>query len=574
MKMTKSNISYSILACWISLFFFIAVRTFYSDLNHRSLKVTTWDAFGYYMYLPSALIYDDATQLEWLPEMDSTYQLTGGELYQANRFTNGNYVNKYLGGVAVLELPFFAIGHLMAGLMGYPMDGFSPPYQYSIAFGALVYVFLALLLMRNVLLRYYSDWVVAFTILSVVLASNLVQYVSVDSAMSHAYIFPLNALVIWGTIKWHEIPRRKLAFLIGWVIGLAMISRPTEAIMLFIPLFWSTHTKEAAKNKWVLVKENRMHVLWALFGGLIGILPQLIYWKMTSGQWIYDVGSKWFFFNPFFRVLFGFENGWFVYTPIAIFFVLGLFLIKQYEFRKSVIIFCLLNIWIVIAWSDWRYGATYSTRALTQSYPIFMLPFAAFVQWIWKSYRKWIAVAVIGFLSYVNILQIWQYNEGVLHYRDMNRKYYSKIYLDWHPTALDMSFLDSDEEPKEVISSSRIVQLDSILRVTNSGEYPDVILKGSTQNVDFVHVKLKLKMNEGFATSYIHCKLVKDEAVKEKVFRIANPITESNERNDYEFYVAVPDELRNGEVLLFLTSFSSIDGQVLEAQIEGVKSEN
>jgi len=61
------------------------------------------------------------------------------------------------------------------------------------------------------------------------------------------------------------------------------------------------------------------------------------------------------FLNPWFRVLFGPEKGWFLYTPISIMMLAGLFLIKKYPFQKSVITFCLLNIWIIIAWSDWRY---------------------------------------------------------------------------------------------------------------------------------------------------------------------------------------------------------------------------
>jgi hypothetical protein len=91
------------------------------------------------------------------------------------------------------------------------------------------------------------------------------------------------------------------------------------------------------------------------------------------------MGSKWYFLFPFFRVLFGFENGWFVYTPITILFVLGFFFIKEYPFRKAVIAFCLLNIWIIISWSDWKYRGTYSTRALVQSYPVFAFPLTAII---------------------------------------------------------------------------------------------------------------------------------------------------------------------------------------------------
>ena len=41
--------------------------------------------------------------------------------------------------------------------------------------------------------------------------------------------------------------------------------------------------------------------------------------------------------------------------------------------------------------------------------------------------------------------QIKQYNETKLHYRDMNRQYYSRIYLNDNVTPLDVSLMDTDE---------------------------------------------------------------------------------------------------------------------------------
>jgi hypothetical protein len=87
-----------------------------------------------------------------------------------------------------------------------------------------------------VLKRYYCDAVVALTLLMLVLATNAIQYISVDNAQSHGYLFALYSLVLWATIKWHEAPRIRHAVLIGAIIGLAAVARPTEAIMLFIPV--------------------------------------------------------------------------------------------------------------------------------------------------------------------------------------------------------------------------------------------------------------------------------------------------------------------------------------------------
>jgi hypothetical protein len=408
----------SLIVCIIVAAVLIQHRLSYSDIckHQRQLKVTTWDALGYYMYLPGIFIYNDVTELKWFPDIDKQYNLSGGEVYQASKHKNGNYVFKYLGGVSILQAPFFFIGHTIAKQYNFPQDGFSPPYQYSIAFGAVLWCIIAFFVLRRILLRYFSDLTVAVTLLLLALATNLIQYVSVDSAMSHAWIFPLYVLVLYTTIKWHDTQKGFWAFLTGLIIGLATISRPTEAVMLFIPLFWNTHTKEAAKQKWQMVKTHKTHIYFTVLGGIIGVLPQLIYWKIATGSFIYDVGSKWDFANPHWRVLFGPEKGWFVYTPITICFIVGFFFMKNMPFRKSVLWFCLLNIYVIIAWNDWRYGSSYSTRALSQSYAVFALPFAMFIEKINSTKWKWLFYAVCIYLVWMNFSQMYQYNQGMLEH--------------------------------------------------------------------------------------------------------------------------------------------------------------
>ena len=146
----------------------------------RPIKVTVWDGFGYYMYLPAFLLYDDYKQLNWVPHIDSIYQMTGGDGVQATMLANGDYTFKYLGGVAIMQLPLFAVGHVIAGQMNYPQDGFSPPYQYVISYGALLYCLLAIFLLRRILLCYFSDLTTALTLLLLILATNALHYLPVD----------------------------------------------------------------------------------------------------------------------------------------------------------------------------------------------------------------------------------------------------------------------------------------------------------------------------------------------------------------------------------------------------------
>jgi hypothetical protein len=393
---------------------FICFRFVHLPQNERNgYNAVSWDGLGYYMYLPSVFIYKDVKELKWIHGIDSTYGVTGGVFYQASKLESGTYTNKYLGGVAIIQAPYFFLGHLIASYTGTIQDGFSWPYQYALIFGLMIWGFIGIVFLRKILLYYFDDKTSAITLLLITLCSNLIQYITIDPVQSHCAIFTLYALLIWFTIKWHEKPQLKYAVFIGLTCGLAVISRPTELIIIFIPLLWQMNTKALMQQKWNLVATHRLHLLACFIGGLVGVLPQLLYWKYTTGSFIYDVGSKWFFLNPWFRVLFGPEKGWFLYTPIAIMMVWGLGLMKKYPFQKSVLTFCLLNIWIIIAWSDWRYGGSYSTRALVQSYPVFALSLASLVHIIVQKSKAYLLYGIGFLLLILNFYQLQIYNSGV-----------------------------------------------------------------------------------------------------------------------------------------------------------------
>ena len=543
------------------------------------LVVTTWDALGYYIYLPSVFIYHDYKDLNWFPEADKKYSMSGGWFYQANRCDNGNYVFSYLAGTAVMQLPFFLIGHLVATRAGYPVDGFSPPYQMAIAFGAIIYFILSLLLLRKILLRYFNDRVTAATLLLLALASNIIQYISVDGAMSHSFIFPLYVLALWFTIKWHESPSPLWASLIGLTIGLVTISRPTEAIMFLIPLFWETQTRELAARKWQLLRKYRGHIVWVAVFAFLAVLPQLIYWKSASGSFIDVPGSRWDFLNPHFRVLFGWENGWFIYTPVAIFFIAGMFFMKKYPFYKSVLIFCLLSIYIVIAHHDWRYGATYSCRALSHIYPVFALPLAAFIERISIRWIRYVLIIPALYLIGVNLFQLRQYNKTILHFRDMNRKYYCSIYLNPHPTPVDMSLLDTNDRIRDERPFRKLMlyRADTSLRISMVERSEKTLLDslivknmpGSIPGDRWLKLEMQMKLNSTDAWgSYINAELRREDSTKRNRIRVINPLTRWGEENDYAFYINVPLYFSGSNFRLFITSPSPLEAEVKKISVQ------
>ncbi|MFT5951904.1 MAG: hypothetical protein ACI9AU_000617, partial [Bacteroidia bacterium] len=97
----KNN--YSLVALLLVFSAFVFYRFQYpKELgDNRPLQVTTWDALGYYMYLPGTFIYGDMEQYTWFPDIDEKYGLSGGYFYQAGYDKELDvYVTKYTGGLA------------------------------------------------------------------------------------------------------------------------------------------------------------------------------------------------------------------------------------------------------------------------------------------------------------------------------------------------------------------------------------------------------------------------------------------------------------------------------------------
>lgn len=355
---------------------------------------------------------------------------------------------------------------------------------------------------------------------------------------------------------------------------MATICRPTEAVMLFIPLLWGIHSKASATAKWQMVRQHRLHILFAIAGGLVGIMPQMLYWKSATDKWIYDVGSAWDFLTPHLRVLAGWEKGWFIYTPVTIFFIAGLFFIRKYHFHRAVLWFCILNIYIVISWRDWQYGGSYSTRALVQSYPVFALALAACVQHIRTQKYSWLMYPVGIYLLVVNLFQLEQYADTILHYRDMNCKYYSAIYLDAHPTPADMSLLDHDEilnNVKEYKLQPLVnISKDTIIRFSQGGTgmLLDTQLTPNPDQHNWLIIKANIYAYDGYWNGYLNATLTRGDSVKHARIRLFNPISKEREYNNYELHVHVPEYFSQSTVKVFISRDEGhFDGTIRQAAV-------
>ena len=422
---------YAVLFCCLAL---VVLR---SALPPR--HALTWDVFGYYLYLPASVIHHDIGLQDhaWLDQVMDRYE-PSATLYQLVDGPDGKRVIKYSAGMAVLYAPFFLAAHLAAPRLGFAADGFSPPYQYAAAYGCLLYALLGLFIFRKVLLRFFSDTWAAALVLLVVFGTNYLQLTAWDGTLlTHTPLFLLYALVLWGTIRWHELPRMRTALLTGAAAGQITLVRPSEGVVLLVPLLWLPAGEARWRGKWRLLREHPAQVAAAGAAFVAAASPQLLYWHAVTGHWLFysyvNPGEGFDFLPPHLgKFLFSFRKGWLLYTPLMVLALLGLaFLFRRARWAFwAVLAFAVADLWVVSAWSTWWYaGGSFSSRSMVPAYTVLAIPLGFALQALFRQKDLRLPAAmVVGGMVLLNLFQTWQWRQGILPRDRVTRAYYAAIF--------------------------------------------------------------------------------------------------------------------------------------------------
>ncbi|MCK9421887.1 MAG: hypothetical protein M0Q38_04765 [Bacteroidales bacterium] len=433
--------------------------------NHNCLAIISWDVFGYYLYLPAWIIHHDLgiNNFSWVQQILTTYNPTIG-FYQAYMGPAGDYVMKYPMGLAILYFPFFIIGHIGAHLFGYSPDGFTLPYQVSLALGGVIYTIIGLWFFRKVLLHFFSDHVAALTFLVIVLGTNYFELTAFDGAMPHNYLFTIYAVIVWLTIRWHADAKFKYAVPLGLLCGLAILVRPTAGVIVLVPLLWGFWDKTGSREKMLKIREHYGQVLTMVLLLLMVAGLQLLYWKIYAGSWFYysyEKGEQLEWIAPYlWKVLFSYKKGWLVYTPLMMFAILG-FIPLARKYRPvfiALLLFFIINLLTVASWPNWWYGGSFGQRALMESYLLLSIPLGTFIMWFLdqKVLFKWVFIVIIFLFTLFNLFQTWQYTHYIIDPMRMTESYYWRVFGKTSVTDFDRLYLIPSEkiEEREVLPVS------------------------------------------------------------------------------------------------------------------------
>jgi len=430
----KGRNLYSIIAIFLIFGIYIWQITNIHQYS-KPKSVIAHDVRSYYAYLPAIFVEKDYKLKSIGPDKD------GDWMYWAERISSGERVIKTSMGVAIMYSPFFFIAHYYAEKLGYEANGFTTPYAFALIFSGIFYLFIGFIFLRLLLLKYFKDKIVAITLLILGLATNLHWYAYAEAPMSHGYSFALFCVFLYLIEKWQEKQGWGISIFMGLIIGLIALIRPTNGIIVILFLFYNITNLKDIRTRVQLFLKNYWKIIMMILCAFIVWLPQLLYWKSVTGDWLYYSygGERFFFNNPkILSVLFGFRKGWLIYTPVMLFALIGVGMLwktnKKYFY--PVVLFLIVNIYIVSSWWCWWYGGSFGMRALVESYAILAIPLATFLTWLVRQKLRikiplCIIVAIITLLS---IFHTIQYHYEAIHWGNMTKEAYFNSFLRVKPS--------------------------------------------------------------------------------------------------------------------------------------------
>ena len=420
-------------------------------MSHIDEKEFSWDVFGYYLPLPATFVHNDPmlNDISWVENVNNEKHLTD-TLYQISRTPEGEPMYFFFLGMSMVYLIFFLIGHGVAAVAGYPMDGFSEPYIYSVLGGMILITIVGLIFLRKILLRHFSDLTTSILLILLVIGTNYSHHMTLKNLETVNVLFTMVCIAVWCTIRWHE--DHKLKYLIGIIlpIGLMALIKPSEILFAIFPLVYGVHDKQSFHDKVGLIKRHYKQFLMALSVVILIGLPQIIYWKLKTGFFLYDsyinpgVGLD--IFSPhIWDSLFSYRKGWLIYTPVMLFALVGFSAVykKDRKWFWPVLVTFSVCFYVVCSWSEWWYGAGFSNRPLITYYPLLLIPMGYFLESIVGKSRvlRYLVAAPLLLFLFLNQFQWWQLRNYILDPYRTTKEYYWATFLKTSVSEDDLDLL-------------------------------------------------------------------------------------------------------------------------------------
>ncbi len=284
-------------------------------------------------------------------------------------------------------------------------------------------------MLGRLLSRYFSDRIVAVTLLALTFGTNLFHYATYDATFSHAFSFFLIAALLELTDRWYASPDSRTSLWLAVVAALIVLTRHTNAIVLLVvPL----------GDPRAFIRNRRQLIGIALVGALC-LLPQLAVYKLATGHSVrqrlpQSSGRSTRERRTRSTFCSAMQKGLFFWSPLLLLAAAGWLtahpLVRRWRFTFAAVF--AVNLYLAASWFAWQFGASFGHRGFTDILPFAGVLVAASFDWIGRRPRMRIPVAVltIAFIA-LSTFQMAQYWNGIIPQVDMTWTQYRAVFLRW-----------------------------------------------------------------------------------------------------------------------------------------------
>lgn len=353
------------------------------------------DGYGYY-HVGKSIVENGSFVTETTPDY---FEYSG---HGVSEFDN-KFVTQYTVGNGILWLPFLATAHFFDNGTIFndyykAFNGHSFADGFAIQIAAIFFLSISILLIYKTLRNLnFGNKISLLSTTFVTLSSFVLGYSLFNGSYSHVYEFFCISLVYYSLTKFGKIFEYRYLLFAGIAAGLLVLVRPADLVLLIPVCFYIL--KFLKKKAWIYF------FVPTAFSAIIFFVYNYVSYGSPFETGYTALGDSGFSLSNLniFNLLFSDIRGWFVYSPIMLFGVSGLFLYARKTLQGWLlyILPVLFLLGLYNFWTNWWAGDSIGQRFFIVLAPVCAIGIAFILNKIkLNKYLKYNAVMFFALLTF------------------------------------------------------------------------------------------------------------------------------------------------------------------------------